>query len=88
MRAALELMCGEEDFLDRVRRAWADSRFCVSHLVGFDRNHPDSVRELVGRLSQRLVLNFNTVTARPPAWSSISDVPRATDLDSDAHSLR
>jgi hypothetical protein len=49
---------GEEDFLDCLFCAGAGRRLRVGHVVGVGRDHSYPLRELVGRVSQRLVLNL------------------------------
>src|ERR1700685_310010 len=50
-------MYGKENLLDDLHRARPASGFCAAPLVGPGIDHPHSVRLMVGRLPQRLVLS-------------------------------
>ena len=52
-----QLLHGKEDFLDHIHASGTSSRFYAPALVGTGSNHPNCVLQLVGRLSERLVLN-------------------------------
>ena len=47
---------GTKDLLDHIHDPGPGSRFRSAGVVGAWRNHPDLLRELVGGLSERLVL--------------------------------
>lgn len=48
--------CGTKNLLDHIHNLGSGGRFRSAAVVGAGRNHPDLLRELVGGLSQRLVL--------------------------------
>jgi len=52
-----QLLHGKEDFLDLIYATRIGCRFHAAALVGAGSNHPNCVLQLVGRLSERLVLN-------------------------------
>lgn len=84
----LECTDGAEDFLDCFYRPRSDRGFYAADLVGTGGNRSDNLCELVGGLSQRLVLSFSTTAPRPLAASSIYDAPTTTGWDSGGRSLR
>ena len=71
--------------------------FCFAAVVGVGGNHPDCVRELVDRVSERLVLSGNVTSnisvankaaAGLLASSSNGDGPIAIDPDIGGHNLQ
>jgi hypothetical protein len=58
----LKWECAKKDFLAHFRRIGFGSGFSAALLVGGPRYHPHRLCELVGGLSQRLVLNRCTTT--------------------------
>jgi hypothetical protein len=63
MYSRLKCECAEEDFLAHLCRIGLGGGLGAALLVGGVCHHSDRLRELVGGLSQRLVL----MAARPPA---------------------
>ena len=90
MKAGLEYCHGAQDFLDQLHHPRAHRRFYSTPVVGHRRNGAGSLRQLVDRLPQRLVLkhSISTTPLAPPVSSSIADAPRATDLDTSERNLR
>jgi hypothetical protein len=56
----LECRHAAEGLLDQLPCAWNVCGFRAADLVGLGRDDPDCVLELVGRLSQRLVLSLSS----------------------------
>jgi hypothetical protein len=53
-----QFLHGKEDFLDHIHASGTNSRLHAPALVGARSNHPNRVLQLVGRVSQRLVLTW------------------------------
>jgi len=78
----LELLRGTESILDSICASRLHCRLYSSSLARVTRDDSDHLRELVGRLPQRLVLIIaNTTVFPPPALSSTCDAPITTAPD-------